>query len=58
MRDSFLLMVNNKDSGIWIQIQAPSLTSTSMGLTSLFVKIGQMMLLNVNPQGEDQVGKI
>lgn len=58
MRDSFLLMVNNKDSGIWVQIQAPSLTSTSMGLTSLFVKIGQMMLLNVNPQGEDQVGKI
>lgn len=58
MRDSLLLMVNNKDSGIWIQIQAPSLTSTSMGLTSLFVKIGQMMLLNVNPQGEDQVGKI
>lgn len=51
-------MVNNKDSGIWVQIQAPSLTSTSMGLTSLFVKIGQMMLLNVNPQGEDQVGKI
>ena len=58
MRDSLLLMVNNKDSGIWVQIQAPSLTSTSVGLTSLFVKIGQMMLLNVNPQGEDQVGKI
>lgn len=58
MRDSFLLMVNNKDSGIWIQIQALSLTSTSVGLTFLFVKIGQMMLLNVNPQGEDQVGKI
>ena len=58
MRDSFLLMVNNKDSGIWVQIQAPSLTSTSVGLTFLFVKIGQMMLLNVNPQGEDQVGKI